>query len=371
MRKCLALLLVLVFLFALCPVVTELALSSAEIVENSWVSKAPMQEARSGLGVAVVNGEIYAIGGRNASFDIVSTNEIYAPSIDNWTTLVPMPTPRLRFGIAICQNKIYVIGGIVGYVASAENGFAVGVVTGVNEVYDPATNTWETKTPMPTKRGGLQANVVDGKIYCISGFTQSSQFSNVTEVYDPINDSWSTAAAMPNFQEEYCSAVVDNKIYIISDKVQIFNPENNEWSTGVPPPTDVYQGAAGATTGIMAPKQICVLGGVQGLNQIYCPNNDSWTTAGASMPTPRNHLAVGVLNDTLYAIGGGTADSGILAINEQYTPIGYGTPSSTSSTNPGSFPIVPVAVSGSAVVVVGAVLVIYLKKRKHFTGPSA
>jgi hypothetical protein len=77
MRKCLALTLVLVFLTASCPVVTERALSSAEIVENSWVSKAPMQEARSGLGVAVVNGEIYAIGGRNSSFDIVSTNEVY------------------------------------------------------------------------------------------------------------------------------------------------------------------------------------------------------------------------------------------------------------------------------------------------------
>jgi hypothetical protein len=295
MKNYLALTLVLVFLTASCPVVTERALSSAEIVENSWVSKAPMQEARSGLGVAVVNGKIYAIG------------------------------------------------GIIGYVASAADGFAVGVVTGGNEVYDPAINTWETKTPMPTKRGGLQTNVVDGKIYCISGFTQGSQFSNVTEVYDPTNDSWSRAAAMPNFQEEYYSAVVDNKIYIISDKVQIFNPENNDCSTGFPPPTGVYQGAAGATTGIMAPKQICFLGGVQGLNQIYYPSNDSWATAGASMPTPRNHLAVGVLNDTLYAIGGGTADLGILAINEQYTPIGYGTPSSIPSPNPSSFPVVPVA----------------------------
>jgi len=305
------------------------AFSSADVAEDSWVSKAPMPTARSNLGVAVVNGKIYAIGGYNSSWELVGNNEMYDPSGDTWTTLAPMPTPRAQFGIAVFQNKIYVIGGVIGIAPYfRDNALGISIMTGINEVYDPATNTWENKAHMPTERGVMQANTVDGKIYITGGFTQNSQFSNNTEAYDPSSDSWTTLAPMPIFQAEFSSAVVDSKIFFISDKVQIFDPKNNQWTAGNSPPNAVYQGAAGATTGILAPKRIYLIGGSSGLNQIYNPNSDNWTT-GVSIPTPRNNLAIAVVNDMLYAIGGSNtaypSALNILADNDQYTPFGYGT----------------------------------------------
>ena len=381
MGKTVALVLVLFFVIASCMTVKP-ALSS-NLVENSWVSKASMQEARSGLGVAVVNGKIYAIGGLDSSYNLVDTNEMYDPATNTWTTLKSMPTPRAKFGVAVCQDKIYVIGGEIGSRPSVGGlALAVSVVTGINEVYDPATDTWETKTSMPTARVVLKANVVDGKIYCIGG-AYDSHFSKVTEVYDPVNDSWVTMEPTPNLQEEFASTVVDDKIFIISDKVQIFNPKNNQWTLGTPPPTPTYQGAAGATTGSMAPKRIYFIGGGSA-NQIYNPNDDSWST-GASMPTPRNSLAVAVLDDTVYAIGGWHVDSGHLAINELYTPIGYGTldpslspeptpslsptptPSAEPEPQPEPFPTALIAVVASIIImaVVGVGLLVYFRKRKH------
>jgi N-acetylneuraminic acid mutarotase len=303
---------------------------------DSWVSKASMHVARGGLGVAVVNGKIYAIGGSTddgnwpANGGLVGTNEQYDPATDTWTLKEPMPTPRYGFAIATYQNKIYCIGG--------KNN----AITGANEVYDPATDTWETKTPMPTPTWLLQANVVGGKIYLIGGYPSRA----LNEVYDPENNSWTTRAPMPTGVDSYGSAVVDNKIYVVggysgpptffSDLDQIYDPATDKWNLGAPAPSSVVDGSAGATTGVMAPRRIYVMGvnAYNGLgappshNRIYDPEKDSWTV-GADVPTSRLNLAVAVVDDILYVIGGHTHNEiGFIApsaLNEVYTPIGYGT----------------------------------------------
>lgn len=92
---------------------------------------------------------------------------------------------RLDFAVAAYKNKIYVIGG-----SPVESRWQY--YCGVNEVYDPAIDAWETKTDMPTKRGGLCATVVNNKIYLIAGQEDSvdgnPNISVVNEVYDPEAD---------------------------------------------------------------------------------------------------------------------------------------------------------------------------------------
>jgi hypothetical protein len=117
-------LILIITLAAVCIVATEPVSATSP---NFWAEKAPMQVARSGLGVAVVDGKIYAIGGTTysgGSGDIngplpstggtVGTNEMYDPETDTWVFKRDMPTPRSNFGIAVFQNKIYCIGGAGG-----------------------------------------------------------------------------------------------------------------------------------------------------------------------------------------------------------------------------------------------------------------
>jgi N-acetylneuraminic acid mutarotase len=308
--------------------------------EDNWVTKAPMWESREGLGVAVVDGKIYAIGGYSRNVQngnkFLGTIEVYDPATNNWSCPKPisgsytdsypteMPTSRSHFGIAVVDNKIFCIGG---WTDSNE--------TGVTEVYDPQTDTWETKTLMPTPRGDITANEVDGKIYVVGGlYSSDGQYvtTNVTEVYDPETDSWNTETSIPIAVSSYASTVVDNKIYIFGGRngenlTQIYNPQTRSWNLGAESPHQVYYAAAGATTGVLAPKRVYVLGGANdGLNQIYDPKNDSWTI-GPEMPTARILLAVAVIDDTIYAIGGDyhptTGPTTACVEVEQYTPVDY------------------------------------------------
>jgi len=301
-------------------------IAAVRAAEDSWISLTEMPTARAGIGVAVVEGKIYAIGG---SYNSLGETEEYDPATNTWTTKTPMPTPRIYFGIAVVENKIYVIGGDSG-------NWTVGITpTNVNEVYDPATDTWESLTPMPTTRYAMDANVVDGKIYVIGGGQRAPNSNfDVNEVYDPETDTWTPKTPIPVGVEYYTSAVVDNKIYIIGGAVkvtlnQIYDTETDTWSNGAPIPKGVDAAAAVATSGVYAPKRIYVIGGKQNLdtvnfNQIYDPETDTWST-GTAMPTARYGLGVAIINDVLYAIGGreGWAGSPISAANEQYTPAGY------------------------------------------------
>jgi hypothetical protein len=331
--------------------------SGATSAENTWVTKEPMHKARAGLGVAVVNGKIYAIGGTTAkgmyppdlfSGGFVGTNEEYDPATDTWTTKARMPTSRDYFAIAAYQGKIYCIGGAVDFSVDERTGFYSFITSGVNEVYDPVTDTWETKTPWPNVGMKMQAHVVNGKIYVIHG--------SMPYVYDPENDSWAAKTRMPKLWPDYdsslVSAAVGNKIVVTFEfstfnsstfftyyeqKVVIYDTETDSWSGGKPGSTVVIDGAAVATAGVNAPQNVYVLGleyghfpVVPATNQVYDIMADAWTPA-AAMPTRRLDFGVAVVDDVLYAIGGYSFTSRKLddvapvAVNEQYTPFGYGT----------------------------------------------
>jgi N-acetylneuraminic acid mutarotase len=324
----------LVFLgiLSLCVINTQ----PVKAAENSWTTKAPMPTARTGLGVTVVNGKIYAIGGINEN-GYLATCEEYNPVTDTWVTKTPMPTPRAYFAIAAYQNKIYVIAG------EERSGYP----SWANEVFDPLTDTWETKANVPfeTGREFMSANVVNGKIYVISGLASlwpPWPNSNENYVYDPSTDTWTTRAPIPRPVHDYASAAVGNKIYIIGGRdfysspsilnlTQIYDTVADTWSFGAPMPTATYYVIGGLTAGVSAPQRIYVLGGFTSsgppapdwlnLTRVYDPETDAWTT-GAPAPSSFARGGVVVVDDIVYAIGGN--------VNLQYTPIGYRPPPDTT-----------------------------------------
>ena len=324
---------------------------------DSWTTKASIPTARAELGVVSLNGKIYAIGGFVGG-TAVGTNEVYDPATNTWATLSSMPTARAGFGLAVFQNKIYAIGG-----ANAGNQNGGYSSTNVNEIYDPAKDSWTTGAPMPTARAFLEANVVNGNFYLIGGGDFANTFTfgptALNEVYDPLINSWSTKASVPNAVGYYASAVAENKIFIIGGSPsagtgrnynQIYDTKTDSWDSGKPVPVPLWAGIYGASAGVitssLGQSRIFVIGGhdltngAYNLNQVYDVLQDNWTNA-ASMITPRWELGVAEVYGSLYAIGG-LASNGNLTLqssaNEQYTPSEYTGPIPSISPSPTTTP---------------------------------
>ncbi len=180
----------------------------------------------------MVNGVLYAIGGiRDRA--VVGTVEAYDPLTDSWTPRAPMPTPRADFGVAVVNGIIYTIGG-----ASATSS-SVGTV----EAYDPATDTWSTKAAMPTRRLSLGAAEVGGIIYAVGGSSNSSFWMATVEAYDPASDTWTTKASLPTARFGLGVAAIAGRVYALggytpvenyanlTPVLEAYDPATNTWMT--------------------------------------------------------------------------------------------------------------------------------------------
>lgn len=319
--------------------------------QNSWTTVAPMPTARGGLGVAVVNGKLYAIGGFDGNQPL-NVNEEFTPAANVWTTEASMPTPRSEFAVAVYNGIIYCIGGTVGGVGSNE-------YVGNNEAYDPATNTWQTCASMPTPRADLSASVLNGKIYLVGGLMYSSKTpfyaeANVTEIYNPATNSWSTGASMPLSVYGYASAVINGDIHVVGgsknpsgtapgdyvNSNQAYDSRTSSWGLSANLPFDATFAGATSTTGFLAPPKLYLVGGfnvatISSSLHVYDAQNNTWSN-GASMPTARAYLGLANVNDVLFAVGGFDGTNWLSTV-EQYTPIGYGTtPPQIQITSPGN-----------------------------------
>lgn len=201
-----------------------------------WRSRASVPSIRAGSNAAAANnGKIYVIGG----FDYYSTIEPkpyftavdeYDPATDTWTTKSSMSIERVDLGIATANNgKIYAIGG--------RN--YTGCLDAVEE-YDPATDSWTTRSSMPTTRadlGGVAAN--NGKIYAIGGKDNGGNYLATVEEYDPATNTWTAKASMPTPRAYLgVSAANNGMLYAIGGyntsgvlaTVEEYNPATDTWT---------------------------------------------------------------------------------------------------------------------------------------------
>jgi N-acetylneuraminic acid mutarotase len=250
---------------------------------DKWTKKKNMPLAAHHVAVAENGGKVYVIGGgaqkQAGGPSYVPANNAweYDPAADSWKALAAMPTARLAAVAASVGGKIYVMGGAGNY--RARDGQALEPnqphrVFDINEVYDPATNTWASKQVLPTPRSAMFAGVVNGKIYLIGGrvgtaFATTGSVTDIVEEYDPATDKWGFLKdRMPTPRDEGVVGVYNNRIYVAGG--ESITALNNSVSRAF---------------------------------EAYDPASNSWQALG-NMPLARYGLAGGVIGNRLHIVGG-------------------------------------------------------------------
>lgn len=102
--------------------------------KDEWSACAAMSTARGEMGLAILNGLLYVIGGSsslNSETTSLKAVERYNPLDNTWSPVANMNKSRFNPGVGVLHGKIYVIGG-----RSKIR------LRDTVEVFDPATSTW-------------------------------------------------------------------------------------------------------------------------------------------------------------------------------------------------------------------------------------
>jgi len=311
-------------------VLAILGLTAATMAQQ-WTTKAPMNFARSGHCAAVHNGLIYVFGGSSTITGTwVSETEVYNPTTNTWTIKASIPTPRSEMACAVVNGKFYLIGG---YNPAFPGNSYPGALSTMEE-YNPITDTWVAKSPMPNSRSTLSACEINNLIYVVGDWPFAT---GIMEIYNPSNDSWTTGVSSLTGRMNSNSVVkTSNGFYFIAGKVaapngnstSIISKKNefydltlNTWTIKSELPQATFTGSS-----CLDNNKIHYIGGtiayqpeiISNNHFIYDISSNTWTP-GPSMPTSRTLVTVVSLNNKIYAIGGTNSSFQSTNINEEFS----------------------------------------------------
>lgn len=168
---------------------------------------------------------------------------------------------------------------------------------------------WREAARLPTARGEMKGAVHDGRLYVPGGLEGLGESLARMDAYDPSADAWESVAPMPEALNHHATAVLDGTLFVVGGNRRIddppephvfaYDPSADAWEVRDPLPEGRWGHELVAHDG-----RLHLVGGEStGSDAALIFDGDRWSR-GASMPTPREHLTAGVLDDRILAVGG-------------------------------------------------------------------
>lgn len=181
---------------------------------RTWSRGPDLPGARGGGALVRVGRQLHFVGGteRNGHTYLRDSPEHWVLDLDggtSWRAAAPLPNPRNHLGAVALNGLIYVIGG-------QHLGDEYGGNQDDVHVYDPATNTWTERAPLPSPIGHLSSStvVLDGRILVFGGVTQGQRKVATVLEFDPAQNRWSALTPLPAARQSPVVDVVGDRLVV-------------------------------------------------------------------------------------------------------------------------------------------------------------
>jgi Kelch motif len=291
--------------------------------QGRWQARAPLPIPRTEMAWAVeYKGRMHLVGGYAEQRVDKPYHHAYDAKADAWETLPELPKGANHVGVVTHGDLLYAFGGFVEQNRTPHDGVFV---------FDG--KAWKQLKRLPEACGAISCIALGDNIHLIGGAIGSDNRRSIDWhlFYDPKTDSYSRRQPLPLGRDHTGIVVVNNRIHIIGGRVDSFHTNSNlhhaydaktgSWEFLTPIPT-----ARSGQGCVWFRDRIFCMGGegtnrVYGQNEAYDPVKKTWESY-APMLTPRHGMGAVVLGDAIYVAGGGPQMGGGVksAINEVFLP---------------------------------------------------
>jgi N-acetylneuraminic acid mutarotase len=177
----------------------------------------PADRRRGGAGAVAHGGQIYVVAGiRNGHTDgHVAWLDAFDPRTGEWRRLADAPRPRDHFQVGVIDGKLYAAGGRRSS-AATDQPFELTIPE--VDVYDFETGQWSTlpaSANLPTPRAGSTTAVLDGRLLVLGGESGAQQAAHAeVEAYDPRTGRWTTLAPLTEGRHATQVVVHGGRLYV-------------------------------------------------------------------------------------------------------------------------------------------------------------
>ena len=270
----------------------------------TWAQGAPCPQPRFEANGAVIDGELWVMGGFTAStLQVTRKIDIYDPATDAWRPGPDLPGAETHIGVATVGRDIIVVGGFSG---TFSNGPRPPDIADVWR-WNAADAAWNPGPPLPSARAAFACALVGNQLHVAGGLGPDGA-SDAPEHFvwditaDPATAAWVTAAPLLDARNHGGGAALGGSFYAVAGRHQWnelsgdvsdlnqFDPTSGAWIDLTPIPTARSEIAASTTA--MSNGRLLVIGGsTAGVTPnsdvlVYDPAQDTWT-ALPSLPERR------------------------------------------------------------------------------------